>query len=145
MVLIISSVVQESVGVAQIPLVRSAGAFGLVSVSYEVVSLDATPGGVDFLLSDGVVTFADGQSEAYIPVTIIDDTVKEFSESFNIGLTGTTGGALLGSNVTATVVISKSDGPDGLIGFASSNLDRVIANPSSARGFDFHHRALWWA
>ncbi|XP_030832667.1 adhesion G-protein coupled receptor V1 isoform X3 [Strongylocentrotus purpuratus] len=129
--------VQEDIGTAMIPLVRNAGNFGLVSVSYEVEPLDATPGGVDFLLTSGKITLADGQSEAFIPITIIDDTLKEFSESFNIRLTGTEGGALLGGNLTATVVISKSDGPDGLIGFTLSNLDRVIANPPNDRDLTF--------
>ncbi|XP_071506649.1 adhesion G-protein coupled receptor V1-like [Diadema antillarum] len=129
--------VQEDVGVASIPLVRSAGNFGLVTVSYEVESLDATPGGVDFLLSDGQVTFADGQSQANILVTIIDDSVKEFSEYFRILLTSTEGGALLGGNRTASVVILKSDGPDGLIGFSPSNLERVIANPPDPRDLTF--------
>ncbi|XP_041464132.1 adhesion G-protein coupled receptor V1-like [Lytechinus variegatus] len=129
--------VQEDIGTAMIPVVRSAGNFGLISVSFEVEPLDATPGGVDFLLTSGKITLSDGQSEAFIPVTIIDDTLKEFSESFNIRLTGTEGGALLGGNLTATVVISKSDGPDGLIGFTLSNLDRVIANPPNDRDLTF--------
>ncbi|XP_038076858.1 adhesion G-protein coupled receptor V1-like isoform X2 [Patiria miniata] len=127
----------EGVGTAVIPVVRTAGTFGLVQVSYTSRNLTATPGGVDYSLTDGAVSFLDGQSQGSISVTIIDDQLKEFAEVFEITLTETLGGAVLGRNRTATVVISKSDGPDGLIGFSLNQLERILPNPENNRDMEF--------
>ncbi|XP_022110249.1 G-protein coupled receptor 98-like isoform X2 [Acanthaster planci] len=127
----------EGVGTAIIPIVRTAGTFGLVQVSFTSRNLSATPGGVDYSLTDGSVSFLNGQSQGAINVAIIDDQLKEFAEVFEIMLTGTQGGAVLGRNRTATVVILKSDGPDGLIGFSATQLERVIPNPGSNRDIEF--------
>ncbi|XP_072038274.1 adhesion G-protein coupled receptor V1-like [Amphiura filiformis] len=129
--------VQENVGTARIPVVRSAGTFGHVTARFESRNVTATPGGMDYSLTDGEVIFLDGQSLAYISIPIIDDQVKEFSEYFEITLIEATGGAVLGGNKTATVVIAKSDGPDGLISFAGSHLDRIIPNPGGNRDMVF--------
>ena len=99
--------------------------------------MTATPGGVDYSLTDGEVIFLDDQPLAYISIPIIDDQVKEFSEYFEITLVEATGGAVLGTNRTATVVIAKSDGPDGLISFKASDLNRIIPNPVSNRDISF--------
>ena len=129
--------VQENVGTARIPVSRSAGTFGYVTVKFQSRNVTASPGGIDYSLTDGEVIFLDDQSLAYINIPIIDDQVKEFSEYFEIMLTETTGGAILGANKTATIVIAKSDGPDGLISFAASNLDRIIPNPDGNRDMEF--------
>ena len=129
--------VSEGVGTANIPVVRTAGTFGLVQVAYTSRNLTATPGGVDYSLTDGSVIFLDGQSEGSISVAIIDDQLKEFSEVFEVTLTAAQGGAILGRNLTATVVIMKSDGPDGLIGFSVMELERIIPNPETNRDIEF--------
>ncbi len=129
--------VQENAGTAKIPVVRSAGTFGHVTARFHSRNVTATPGGVDYSLTDGEVIFLDGQSLAHISIPIIDDQAKEFSEYFEITLVEATGGAVLGGNKTATVVIAKSDGPDGLISFASSNLNRIIPNPDVNRDMVF--------
>ena len=129
--------VSESVGPASIPLVRTAGTFGLVQVTFASRNLTAQAGGVDYSLTDGRVTFTDGQSAAAIEVAVVDDQVREFAEVLEISLTGAQGGAVLGRNRTATVVIAKSDGPDGLISFAATQLDRTIPNPETDRDLEF--------
>ncbi|XP_033109462.1 adhesion G-protein coupled receptor V1-like [Anneissia japonica] len=126
-------VVQESVGTAMVPVIRTQGTFGIVSVGFTSVGGSATPNGVDYILTDGEAIFLDGESTAYINVNIIDDQIKEFAESFEIRLTQAEGGATLGQYLTATVTIAKSDGPDGLIGFVPSDLSRIIPNPSLNR------------
>ncbi|XP_071965307.1 adhesion G-protein coupled receptor V1-like isoform X2 [Antedon mediterranea] len=131
--------VQESVGSAMVPLIRSGGSFGIVSVAFTSVGGTAIPSGVDYILTDGEAIFLDGQSTAYINVNIIDDQIKEFAESFQITLTHTEGGATLGQQkfLTATVTIAKSDGPDGFIGFIPADLSRIIPNPSLNREMVF--------
>lgn len=130
-------VVPEDVGTISIPVVRSGGVFGRVSALYTVKNMTASPDGIDYILTDGEVIFLDGQSRASIRATIIDDQIKEFSETFTVSLIETLGGAILGSNFTEVIAISKSDGPDGLIGFAASDLGRIIPNPSSPRDLTF--------
>ena len=133
----ISISVQENIGTAKIPVTRSAGTFGYVTAKFASRNVTATPGGVDYSLTDGEVIFLDDQPLAYISIPIIDDQVKEFSEYFEITLMEATGGAVLGTNRTATVVIAKSDGPDGLISFKASHLNRIIPNPVGNRDMVF--------
>ncbi|KAJ8020152.1 G-protein coupled receptor 98 [Holothuria leucospilota] len=130
--------VPEDIGTVTIPVVRGSGTFGRVSPSISVVqNVTAMPDGVDYILTDGEVVFLDGQSEAYIRATIINDQIKEFSETFSVTLTDPQGGAILGSNITEVIAISKSDGPDGLIGFAAADLRRIIENPANSRDLSF--------
>ncbi|XP_077988560.1 adhesion G-protein coupled receptor V1-like [Glandiceps talaboti] len=134
----VTYVVTEDVGTASVPVTRTAGTYGLVSATYISRPITATPNGIDFTLSDGEVIFQSGQSVAYIDVDIIDDTVKEFAEMFEIILTGASGGAILGDNLLSTVTIAKSDGPDGLVGFIATDIDRVVPNPSVATEVTFN-------
>ncbi|KAJ8018062.1 G-protein coupled receptor 98 [Holothuria leucospilota] len=129
--------VPEDIGTVTIPVVRGSGTFGRVSAFYSVQNVTAMPDGVDYILTDGEVVFLDGQSEAYIRATIINDQIKEFSETFSVTLTDPQGGAILGSNITEVIAISKSDGPDGLIGFAAADLRRIIENPANSRDLSF--------
>nr|XP_006812422.1 PREDICTED: G protein coupled receptor 98-like protein isoform X1 [Saccoglossus kowalevskii] len=133
----VNFVVTEDIGTASVPVTRIGGMYGLVSVKFTSQPLTATPNGVDYVLNDGEVVFQDGQSVAYINVDIIDDNIKEFAEMFEITLTDTLGGATLGSSHVATVTISKSDGPDGLVGFTLTDLDRTITNPDYPRQVTF--------
>ncbi|XP_070543508.1 adhesion G-protein coupled receptor V1-like isoform X2 [Ptychodera flava] len=133
----VNFVVSEDIGTASIPVQRVAGSYGLVSATYSPQSLTAMPNGLDYSLSNGEVIFQDGQSVAYIDVDIIDDSDKEFEETFEIRLIAATGGAILGNSLLSTVTIAKSDGPDGLIGFLATDINRVIENPDTERDITF--------
>lgn len=74
--------VMENEGAIAIPVFRSAGQRGIATVSYQVFGGSAGDG-VDFEPTVGVISFADGQSEAYVMVNIVDDLeVEDPNESF---------------------------------------------------------------
>ncbi|XP_045141134.1 adhesion G-protein coupled receptor V1 [Echinops telfairi] len=101
--------------VLQVPVVRLAGSFGKVNVYWEVISDSA--GLEDFMPSQGILEFSDGQITAIIEITIIDDPDFEFMEMFNISLVKVAGGGRLGDDVVMTVVIPQNDSPFGVFGF----------------------------
>ena len=74
--------------------------------------------GVDYQISTYLVQFMNGQTSAFVPVQIIDDSRPEFNESFVIRLeeNSLTGGAKLGSPKECVVTIPENDYPYGLIG-----------------------------
>ena len=64
----------------------------------------------------GTDTIPDGISVASLSISIIDDTLPEFIESFIVALTTISGGADLGSPIITTVTIPTSDDPYGAFG-----------------------------
>ena len=69
----------------------------------------ATPG-VDFTALNQTVTFADGQTTASVPLTILDDTAVEgVDETLTVSLSSPGGGATIGSPSTAVVTIDDND------------------------------------
>ncbi|PFX17387.1 G-protein coupled receptor 98 [Stylophora pistillata] len=105
-------------------ITRTAGAFGTIYVSFEVVALSAN--GSDYGIDSRNVTLVENQQEATVPVFVIHDLTPEFSETFQIKLTGVAGGAVLGTPVECTVTILENDYPFGLIGFENSSLSKSV-------------------
>lgn len=75
---------------AEIPLVRNGGNYGVVSVLYRTFNDTATEGD-DYVTPAGEVVFEDGQREATLDITIRDDPEMEYSERFRVQLISTTG------------------------------------------------------
>ena len=84
-----------------------------VTVDWEAVPLTAQSS--DFIPSSGVVVLDNGVSSIQLPLSIIDDTEPEFSETLSVSLVGSGGGARLGAVLTATVTILASDDPNGAL------------------------------
>ncbi|XP_038661208.1 adhesion G-protein coupled receptor V1 isoform X3 [Scyliorhinus canicula] len=96
-------------------VIRSAGKFGEVNVSWE-----ARPGSAnfsDFTPAYGSLKFANGDSSAVLDIIIVDDNLTEFLETFHVILTGVTGGAKMGDDIVVTVNIPNNDSPVGVFGF----------------------------
>ncbi|XP_061673206.1 adhesion G-protein coupled receptor V1 isoform X2 [Syngnathoides biaculeatus] len=127
----INITIEEDAGSLSIPVVRTSGFYGIISVEYISRSLSATPG-LDYIANNGSVTFVHGQKNSSINVTILDDMESEYAEIFEILLVGTTGGAVLGSHKVARVTINKSDSPGGVIRFLNESLI-TINNPNDIR------------
>lgn len=87
---------------------RSGGLSGVVSVSYQTVNGTATAGS-DFAAQSGVLSFAAGQRVASIVVPIIDDTLYEGTETFEVRLGAPGAGASLGAVSSTTVSILDND------------------------------------
>ncbi|XP_075069096.1 adhesion G-protein coupled receptor V1 [Mixophyes fleayi] len=101
--------------VLRLPVVRQAGKFGFVTVYWEALPITASR--EDFTPSSGNVTFSDGQSLGAIEIFILDDTIIEFLETFNVSLKQVTSGAKFGKEITVMVNIPPNDSPLGLFGF----------------------------
>ena len=59
-----------------------------LQVNYTTVDGTALAGS-DYVAATGVITFAPGQTVAYVPVTVLGDTIVESSENFSLLLTPT--------------------------------------------------------
>jgi uncharacterized repeat protein (TIGR01451 family) len=103
-------VVTEKAGVAAIPVVRLDGAAGTITVAYQTVALNATPGR-DFVAAAGTLVLGPGQTTATIPVTVLADPYDNHDELVQVGLTDPTGGAALGG-VTTTLLRIQDIDPD---------------------------------
>ncbi|XP_035235780.1 adhesion G-protein coupled receptor V1 isoform X2 [Anguilla anguilla] len=123
--------VEEERGSLSIPVLRRGGSYGQVTADYISRGLTALPN-IDYILPNGSVIFQQGQNVSYINVTIIDDLEREYSELFEIQLSGATGGAVLGAHLVAQITIAKSDSPNGVIRFLNQSLLR-IENPNSTQ------------
>ncbi|KAJ8414918.1 hypothetical protein AAFF_G00024410 [Aldrovandia affinis] len=120
--------VQEDEGTLSVPVLRRGGSYGQVTADFISRSLTALPN-IDYILPNGSVTFYHGQNLSYINVTIVDDLEREYSEVFEIQLTGATGGAVLGAHLVAQITIAKSDSPSGVVRFLNQSM-LTIENPN---------------
>jgi uncharacterized delta-60 repeat protein len=87
---------------------RMGGTIGTVSVNYAVVGGTATNGS-DYTLADGTLTFPEGETRQTITVPLINDTTIENDETVLLQLSAATGGAILGDQPTAVLIIVSDD------------------------------------
>ena len=123
--------------VAYANITRSGGSFGAISVDYRVIGGSAMGNGVDFDVMEGMNTLVlqSGQTASSIDIRIIDDLVPELQEQFSIELLDADNGATLGGITTATVIISSSDAPSGVISFGEAEVAGIVVqNPSTTDG-----------
>jgi hypothetical protein len=98
--------IDESVGVVELTLLRSAGTAGEVQVDYSTADGSAVAG-ADYTAASGTVTFADGDAAPKtVQIAVIDDTLYEAEETFTVSLTAISGGTLA---TPATAAISVVD------------------------------------
>ncbi|MGA4645537.1 Calx-beta domain-containing protein [Limisphaera sp. 4302-co] len=98
----------EAAGQVAIPLVRTNGRSGVVTVGYETREITATAG-LDFVRSGGFVTFGDGETNKVILIPILNDSLVEGEETFLLVLTNVTGGARLQGPTNAVVTIADDE------------------------------------
>jgi hypothetical protein len=96
--------VAEGSGAIHLPVFRSNGSTGQVSMVYETIAETATPG-LDFTAKSDTVTWGDGETGIkFIDVDISDDDLAESDETFRIRLSNPTGGATInGSEVQVEI------------------------------------------
>ncbi|CAB1319363.1 unnamed protein product, partial [Coregonus sp. 'balchen'] len=116
-----------------ITVVRRVGYYGLVTAEYISRGLTARAG-LDYSLNNGSLTFLHGQNTSHINVSIIDDQDREYAETFEIQLSGATGGAILGTHLISRVTIAKSDSPNGVVRFLNVSVITLV-NPNSTLKF----------
>lgn len=98
----------ESAGTATITINRVNGSNGAVGITVKTTD-DSAKSGSDYEALDLAVSFADGETSASVPLTVIDDDLAELSESLTLTLSAISGGAILGADKTATLTITDSD------------------------------------
>jgi uncharacterized delta-60 repeat protein/uncharacterized repeat protein (TIGR01451 family) len=109
--------VSEDAGQIAIEVFRTNGHSGAVTVNYQMLTGTATAD-ADYYATNGFVQFADGQTNAFLIVRIIDDSITEGNETVPVQLFGPSGGASLGI-ANATITIVDNDQP-GTFVFSSS-------------------------
>ena len=94
----------EDAGNVIISVARVDGATGIVTVDYATSNGTASAGS-DYTSTSGTLTFNQGETSKTISIPIVNDGVFEADETVNITLSNPTGGATLGTPVTATLTI----------------------------------------
>ncbi len=102
--------VSETGGVAVISVSRIFEAEGNVSVSFSALNGTATHG-LDFVATNGVLTFIGAETLKQFAVPILNDGVAEEPETVRLVLSSPTAGAILGPRALATLVIEDEDSP----------------------------------
>ena len=117
--------VGEGVGVVELSVARLGGTDGEITVNFAITAEagDTATGDTDFTVASGALTFADGASQATVPlsVEILDDTDLEGNETFTVTLSNGSGTVVAGREV-ATVSIGDDD----------ALINEVLANISDA-------------
>jgi hypothetical protein len=96
--------VNESGPTVTITVNRANGSDGSVSVNYATSNGTAT-GGSDYTAVNGTLTFAAGVTTQTFTVAITNDVAVESNETVNLTLSNPTGGATLGTPVSAVLTI----------------------------------------
>jgi Calx-beta domain len=114
--------VAENGGNATVTITRTGGSTGAVGVTVATSNGTATAPS-DYTAVTQTVSFANGDTaNKTVSIPIVDDTVVEGSETLNVALSSPTGGATLGSTITAAVTVTDNDvaAPPGTLQFSAA-------------------------
>ncbi len=123
--------VAEEIGSFQLPLVRTGGTSGAVSVRVSTTVGSATAPADFTALSNVLVNFADGATTALVPITIANTVANEPNETFTVTLSTPQGGATVVAPSTATVRILDVDTAAPGLTLTSPRSGSRIAAPNS--------------
>ncbi|MBU4365988.1 MAG: hypothetical protein KKF10_02525, partial [Verrucomicrobia bacterium] len=116
-------VVNEDVVNVELRVVRTNGNYGVVSVDYTNRPVTASAG-LDYGVVAGRLTWADGDaSDKIITIPVVDDSVDEPDEVFEVVLTNAVGTVILGTNVASVTIVDNDDPPAGVIQFAVTSTE----------------------
>ena len=106
----------EEGGVVSVTISRGGRANGIAEVSFSLVADSAAP--EDYtLMTQSPIILLDGDTEAEVNITIVDDNMPEEEEVFQLQLSSTTGDAVISSVDTSTVIIRANDDHRGVFSF----------------------------
>jgi uncharacterized delta-60 repeat protein len=97
--------VNEETGTLDVPVVRTGGSEGAVTVKVSTTNGTAKVPGDFTALSNYWVSFADGETDKTVPLVIRMDSLNEPSETLKMTLSSATGGATLGTPASTTIRI----------------------------------------
>ena len=114
---------------ATFTVLRTEGTFGQVSVGWYLARSDSKtdPVAQDVGPTQGQVVFADGENEKQIELTIVQDSLPEPAEQFDITLQADslTGDAQVRGITTAKLIIEDSDNVYGSVEFGPDTSHRI--------------------
>lgn len=129
-----SIIAQESGRKVRVPVVRTGGADGHVSVKWSTKDISAVSG-ADYEGSEGELKFDHGETIKTIDIVIHDSKKKERDESFQITLGDCDGGAVLGKITKTIVTIVIDEEFNGLVSrimnLTKANMDALQIEESS--------------
>ena len=118
--------VSEGGGNAVVNLIRTNGSLGVVSVKLQTTDVTATSG-QDFTAQNNItVIFGDGEVSKNVLIPVLEDTIVEGDETFNVTLSNPTGGATIAGTNTAAVTIVDND-----VGFSFSSPIYLVGESAS--------------
>ncbi|HKQ39443.1 MAG TPA: Calx-beta domain-containing protein, partial [Verrucomicrobiae bacterium] len=120
----------ENGGTGSVIINRINGSLSNVTVNLTTSSSggpgSATPG-ADFVGITNTLTFPPGLTTMVVPITLLDDSLQEGAESFNVTLSGASSGAAVGSPNVCTVQIIDNDSPI-LVAAGATLVSETISN-----------------
>ncbi len=123
--------VPENAGFVTLTIDRLDGTLGTVTVAYATSDYTAIAG-VNYTATSGTVTFLDGQTTATITIPVLDDLKVDGNLGFFVTLSSPTGGATLGAQNVAAVLVLNTD-RDTIPPIVTGLI--AIPNGSSINGF----------
>jgi len=101
--------IDENAGQLDIVINRVGGSDGQVSVDFRTGLITAVNGEDYVGISAKPVVFANGETWKSVPVSIINDSVSEETETFKVLLSNATGGAALGGLTESIITVIDDD------------------------------------
>lgn len=101
--------VKESDGFVKVPVIRSHGSDGEISVRWKTINGTAFSG-KDYIGGEGKLIFKHTEVAKELRIEIINDLLPEKDESFELELFEPIGGASVGNINRITITISSDDG-----------------------------------
>jgi hypothetical protein len=130
----------ENASIAIISVTRTGGSSGSVTVDYTTADASATAGN-DYTPASGSLTLADGVTSTSFQVDILDDTAYEGNESVRLALSNPGGGAAIGSDNSAVLIIQDNEPTptSGIVafssdGFSANEFDGVVTIDVNRQG-----------
>ena len=121
----------ENDGNAVLTVTRTNGSSGSVNVNYTTVAGGTAVSGNDYIFTEGVLAFADGDTSESFTIPVIHDTNSIQDMTVNVILYSPTNGATLGAPTNATLTIFDVDFAPYYLRFASTNFIASETDPAA--------------
>lgn len=114
-------------GFVSLRITRQGGTTGRVGVWYVV-----RDGQDDFVSTTAPILLQDGQDSVEVDIGVLDDSLAELAEEFDVALTNPSGGVRIDpQRATTKMTIEKSDDPNGVVSVAAGSQAISVAEPAA--------------
>jgi hypothetical protein len=103
-------VVSEAGSSVTLSVLRIGGSNGVASVRYDTTNITATAGSDFTGITNGLLTFANGETVKTITIPVLEDTVVEGDEAFGVNLSNPSSGVLLLIRSAAVSLLDNDTG-----------------------------------